>query len=115
RFMRSLELTKLLYRPGQDCGNECFETWITTQGIKIRIDFDEVDKETVVTASRLFQPIQRLILFAKRQVNDSKSIRRHVPRLGLFRELRQYLPRFILLSNAHLGVRKQREDHRIVV
>src|SRR5436309_7984413 len=39
---RSLELTRLLYRPGQDCGNKCFETRITTQGIEIRIDLEEV-------------------------------------------------------------------------
>ena len=63
---RSLELTRLLYRPGQDSGNKRFETRITTQGIEKRFDLDEVDIETVVIASRLFQPIQRMILFAKR-------------------------------------------------
>src|SRR5437868_11869788 len=89
---RSLELTKLLYRPGQDSGNKRFETRIATQGIEKRFDLDEVDIETVVIASRLFQPIQRMIVFAKRQINDGKSVCWHVARLRLFGELAQYLP-----------------------
>src|SRR5205823_6125067 len=111
----SLELTRLPYRTGEDCGNKCFETRITTQRIKIRIDLEEGAIETVVIASRLFQPIQGLFLFAKRQVNRGKSICRHVARLGLCSELRQYLSRFILFPNTHVGVSEQREDHGIVV
>src|ERR1700748_182783 len=83
----SLELTRLLYRPGQDSGNKRFETRITTQGIEKRFDLDEVDIEIVVIASRLFQPIQRMILFAKRQVDHGKSVCWHVARLGLFGQL----------------------------
>src|SRR5438477_12314453 len=78
---RSLELTRLLYRPGQDSGNKRFETRITTQGIEKRFDLAEVDVETVVIASRLFQPIKRMILFAKRQVNHGKSVCWPVARL----------------------------------
>jgi hypothetical protein len=63
-----VNVERLLYIPAQDCGNKRFETWITTQGIKVRIDVEEVAIEIVVIASRCFQPIQRLILFAKRRV-----------------------------------------------
>src|SRR6266478_3695154 len=110
-----VHVERLLYIPGQDCGNKCFETWITTQRIKVRIDLEERAIETVVIASRLFQPIQRLILFAKRQVNYGKSVCWHVARLGLFSEPGEYLLRFILLPKAHLGMSEQREDHGIVV
>src|SRR6266702_225565 len=99
-----VHVERLLYIPGQDCGNKSFETRITTQRIKVRIDLNEVAIETVVIANLFLQPIQRLILFSKRQVNHSKSVCRHVARLGLFSEMAQYLPRFILLPNAHLGV-----------
>src|ERR1700746_3463553 len=37
----SLELTRSLYRPGQDSGNKRFETRITTPGIEKRFDLDE--------------------------------------------------------------------------
>src|SRR6266480_4530674 len=110
-----VHVERLLYIPGQDCGNKRFETRITTQGIKVRIHLDEGAIETVVIASPFFQPIQCLILFAKRQVNHRKSVCWHVARLGLFSEPGEYLPRFILLSNPRLGMSEQREDHGIVV
>src|SRR6266536_6471803 len=102
-----VHVERLLYIPGQDCGNNCFETWITTQRNKVLIDIEEDAIETVVITSRLFQPIQRLILFAKRQVNHRKGVCRHVARRGFFSELGQYLPRFILLSDTRLGMSQQ--------
>jgi hypothetical protein len=47
-----VNVERLLYISGQDCGNKCLETRITTQRIKVRIDIEEGAIETVVIASR---------------------------------------------------------------
>src|SRR6266496_4634251 len=105
----SLAPATSLYRPGQDCGNQSIETRIATQRIKVRIDIDVGAIETVVIANHFFQPVERLILLAKRKVNHRKSVCWHVAGFGLFIEPGEYLPRFISLSYARLGVSELRE------
>ena len=55
-------------------GNKRFETWITTEWIKVRIDLDEINLKTSSLACVFFEPVQRLILLSKREVNHSKAV-----------------------------------------
>src|SRR5262249_31018732 len=95
--------------------HECFEAWIASQRIKVRINLDKIDFKTSSLPCVLFKPIQRLIFLSKPQVDHSKSITSHITCLTGFSELSQYRPRVGLAPHACLCVRDEGEHAGIVV